>query len=211
MNRPPIANAGKDTTIVLPLDSVLLNGSLSKDPDGTISEWLWKKISGPASFAINAPDSASTIVKNFVTGIYQFELTVTDDAGLSAKDTLTISVVSVGTTEIIFTDVTWMNQCYNSAVPGGCAIDGDSPSYGFYIKDPANVIPDSAKAILSVWVKMDASSIWEQVPNYCWIFGYAYPQTDFTYCLTPEGMSIYSWFYSSENLQGRKGEVKIWF
>jgi hypothetical protein len=207
-----MANAGKDTIIVLPLDRVLLNGGLSKDPDGTLSEWLWRKISGPASFVINAPHSASTIVKDFVTGIYQFELTVTNDAGLSAKDTVMISVVSVSTREIIFTDLTWMNQCYTQPdVPGGCAINGDSPSYGFYIKDTANIFRDSAKAILSVWVKMDASSVWEQVPKYCWIFGYPYPQTDFTYCLTPEGMSIYSWFFSSENLQGRKAEVKIWF
>ena len=52
-NRLPIAIAGPDQVITLPTDSISLDGSASNDPDGTISEWLWKKISGPASFNIN--------------------------------------------------------------------------------------------------------------------------------------------------------------
>jgi len=52
-NKPPIAKAGPDQVTTLPTDSVLLNGSASGDPDGKISEWLWTKNSGPASFAIN--------------------------------------------------------------------------------------------------------------------------------------------------------------
>ena len=49
-NEPPIAIAGPDQVITLPSDSVSLDGSASNDPDGTISDYLWKKISGPASF-----------------------------------------------------------------------------------------------------------------------------------------------------------------
>jgi hypothetical protein len=52
-NKPPIAIAGPDQVITLPTDSVSLDGSASNDPDGTISDWLWTKISGPASFIIN--------------------------------------------------------------------------------------------------------------------------------------------------------------
>ena len=48
-NKPPIAIAGPDQVITLPTDSVLLDGRSSSDPDGTISVWLWTKISGPAS------------------------------------------------------------------------------------------------------------------------------------------------------------------
>ena len=54
-NKPPTAVAGPDQVITLPTDSVSLDGSASNDPDGTISEWLWTKISGPASFAIIKP------------------------------------------------------------------------------------------------------------------------------------------------------------
>src|SRR6186997_1403907 len=62
-NKPPIAIAGPDQVITLPTDSVLLDGSASNDPDGTISEWLWKKISGPASFNIVNTTTAKTIVR----------------------------------------------------------------------------------------------------------------------------------------------------
>ena len=91
-NKPPIAIAGPDQVITLPTDSISLDGSASNDPDGTISEWLWKKISGPASFTIINPATAKTVTKNLIAGLYQFELQVTDNGGLSAKDTLQVIV-----------------------------------------------------------------------------------------------------------------------
>jgi hypothetical protein len=51
-DKSPIAIAGPDQVITLPTDTISLDGSPSNDPDGTISEWLWTKISGPASFNI---------------------------------------------------------------------------------------------------------------------------------------------------------------
>ncbi|MFI5132479.1 MAG: PKD domain-containing protein, partial [Chitinophagales bacterium] len=91
-NKPPIANAGPDQIITLPTDSASLDGSSSSDPDGTISEWLWTKISGPAFYNINTASASRTIVKNLLTGAYQFELKVTDNKGLSAKDTVQVVV-----------------------------------------------------------------------------------------------------------------------
>ena len=81
-NKPPIAVAG---TITLPADSVLLSGSTSHDPDGTIVSFLWSKISGPSSFTIVSPNAEQTWVKNLIPGTYVFELTVTDNDGLSSK------------------------------------------------------------------------------------------------------------------------------
>ncbi len=49
-DKSSIAVAGSDQVVTLPTDSVSLNGSLSSDPDGTISGYVWKEISGPASF-----------------------------------------------------------------------------------------------------------------------------------------------------------------
>ena len=92
-NTAPISNAGPDQVITLPTDNISLDGSASSDPDGTISSYLWKKIEGPASFNITAASSAKTAVKNLVAGAYQFELKVTDDKGLFAKDTVQISVI----------------------------------------------------------------------------------------------------------------------
>jgi PKD domain/Galactose oxidase, central domain len=91
-NKPPIAEAGTDLAITLPKDSVLLDGGTSTDPDGTITFYKWAKIGGPVSANINKPDSSKTIIKNLVMGVYQFELTVTDNGGLSAKDRVQVTV-----------------------------------------------------------------------------------------------------------------------
>ena len=45
-NKPPIANAGADQTVNA-TDSVKLDGTKSKDPDGNISSYSWKEIAGP--------------------------------------------------------------------------------------------------------------------------------------------------------------------
>ena len=95
-NKPPIAVAGPDQVITLPADSVLLDARQSSDPDGMISNWLWAKISGPASFTIIKPADSTTKVKALIAGIYQFEVKVTDDEGLSAKDTVRITVNDPG-------------------------------------------------------------------------------------------------------------------
>ena len=88
----PIAAAGPDQEIDLPLDSVMLDGSGSNDPDGVIREWLWSKISGPASFLFSGTSSPGTTVKNLTAGVYEFALRVRDDDGLSSADTLVIRV-----------------------------------------------------------------------------------------------------------------------
>ncbi len=95
-NKPPIANAGPDQIITLPTDSVSLNGINSSDPDGVINVWLWTKIFGPASFTINNSSIATTKVKNLKAGVYQFELKVTNNGGLYAKDTMQILVNASG-------------------------------------------------------------------------------------------------------------------
>ena len=64
-NKPPISIAGPDQVITLPTDSVSLNGSSSSDPDGKISEWLWTKISGPASFNMNNSSAAKQHLLRF--------------------------------------------------------------------------------------------------------------------------------------------------
>ena len=62
-SKPPTAIAGPDQIITLPTDSISLEGRSSSDPDGTISEWLWTKISGPASFNVIKPSDSTTLVK----------------------------------------------------------------------------------------------------------------------------------------------------
>ncbi len=93
-NQPPVAKAGPDQTIVLPQDSVVLNGDSSLDADGVIRLYNWKKLSGPSSHNIANGNISKTVVTTLVSGIYSFELTVTDDGGLSARDTVQVSVTN---------------------------------------------------------------------------------------------------------------------
>ncbi len=95
MNQPPIALAGPDFTITLPINSVTLDGSKSNDPDGKISGWQWTKISGPSSSNITNANAAQTSVVDLVQGVYLFELKVTDTGALSDRDTIQVTVMAV--------------------------------------------------------------------------------------------------------------------
>src|SRR5664280_2020334 len=90
-NQPPVANAGSDKTITLPTNSVSVSGSGS-DADGTIVSYAWTKISGPSSYSIVNPTSAVTTIKGLVQGVYQFELTVTDNNGATGIDIMQLTV-----------------------------------------------------------------------------------------------------------------------
>ena len=91
-NNSPIADAGQNQAIFLPNDSTTLDGSFSSDADGNISSYAWRKISGPSSFLISDPSVVNPFVKRLTAGLYQVELKVTDDGGLSATDTMQIIV-----------------------------------------------------------------------------------------------------------------------
>jgi hypothetical protein len=90
-NMPPIADAGRDVTIVSLENIVYLNGS-GNDIDGTITAYQWKQIAGPASSSITTDDKPSTEVKRLVAGSYEFELTVMDNNGETGSDTVQVVV-----------------------------------------------------------------------------------------------------------------------
>ena len=90
-NQTPSANAGPDQTITLPVNSVTLSGS-GTDPDGRVVSYSWSRTSGPSQFSIASPSQAQTIINNLVQGVYVFQLTVTDNAGATASDLVTITV-----------------------------------------------------------------------------------------------------------------------
>lgn len=91
-NRPPVAKPGDNITITLPANSVVLDGSTSSDPDGTIETYLWEKLSGENA-GIKEPNKAKTDVVELVQGKYVFKLTVTDNEGASHSDTVSVDVL----------------------------------------------------------------------------------------------------------------------
>ncbi|UBO74946.1 glycosyl hydrolase family 18 protein [Aeromonas rivuli] len=86
-NKPPIANAGKDLGVTGPA-SVTLDGSASRDPEGSAIGYAWVQVSGPAVQLAGANQAQASFNLDGVTQDVNlvFELTVTDADGLKAKD-----------------------------------------------------------------------------------------------------------------------------
>jgi hypothetical protein len=91
-NQAPIANAGTNISITLPVNTVTLNGNASSDPDGSISTYNWTKESGPVQYSFVNAAASSTAVNNLTEGIYSFRLTVTDNKGAVAAATVQVTV-----------------------------------------------------------------------------------------------------------------------
>ncbi|GAC1705699.1 MAG: hypothetical protein NVS9B7_12130 [Flavisolibacter sp.] len=92
-NPGPIANAGHDTTITLPINTIVLTGHGS-DASGIITSYLWRILSGPASYSLDGPTRPQVTLRYLVKGVYKFEFSVKDNKGLSAKDTITVRVMA---------------------------------------------------------------------------------------------------------------------
>ena len=88
----PVAVAGNDQSIILPQDSAYVDGGKSYDNNGSITNFTWTKLSGPVTCTITTAASKTTWIKKLNEGTYVFELTVTNNFKLTAKDTLTIHV-----------------------------------------------------------------------------------------------------------------------
>ena len=91
-NKTPVANAGNDTIIKLPVNSILLDASRSSD-DVSIMTYRWTRLTGPASFKISNANSSQTLVTELTVGEYIIELEVKDNTLKSAKDLLVVDVV----------------------------------------------------------------------------------------------------------------------
>ena len=91
-NQPPTVIAGPDQTIVLPGDTVSLNGSVGDDglPNNTLIT-SWSAVSGPGPVIFADPNAASTSATFSVAGIYVLRFTA-DDTELLSSDDLTVTV-----------------------------------------------------------------------------------------------------------------------
>jgi hypothetical protein len=90
-----VANAGKDTTVALPAQSTVLNGSSSSDSGANIVSYNWAVVSGPAGAKVFSPDQATTNVSGLAGGAYVFLLTVSDDLGNTDTASVKVTVMSV--------------------------------------------------------------------------------------------------------------------
>jgi ribosomal protein L14 len=91
-NIPPTARTENDITITLPLNNTQVHGNTSSDPDGVIVTYSWTQVSGPAAATITNGTAPVATVSNLTTGIYTFELKVTDDDGATSTRTMKVTV-----------------------------------------------------------------------------------------------------------------------
>lgn len=99
VNRPPVANAGADSTVQLG-SSAALNGSASSDPDGDPLSYAWTQTAGATTSIANA-GSALASVQPSAAGTYVFQLRVTDSKGATTVDSTTVLVNPVPVPEVI--------------------------------------------------------------------------------------------------------------
>ncbi|KAK7138600.1 hypothetical protein R3I93_015898 [Phoxinus phoxinus] len=90
-NKPPVADAGPDKELTLPVDRTTLDGSKSTD-DQKIATYHWTKNTGPEGVKIENADTAVAVVTGLQEGEYIFMLTVTDERMLENSDTVSVIV-----------------------------------------------------------------------------------------------------------------------
>ncbi|XP_029022475.1 dyslexia-associated protein KIAA0319-like protein [Betta splendens] len=90
-NKPPVADAGPEKELTLPVDHTTLDGSKSSD-DQKIDTYHWRQSSGPVDVRIENADGALATVTGLEVGEYEFTLTVTDERKLQSTDTVRVIV-----------------------------------------------------------------------------------------------------------------------
>jgi chitinase len=98
VNRKPTASAGADQSVEGPA-SVSLDGSASKDSDGTIASYAWSQVSGTAVTLanVNAAVASFDVVEVTQQETLTFSLTVTDNEGATSTDTVVVTVTPKNT------------------------------------------------------------------------------------------------------------------
>ncbi len=93
VNRKPTAAAGADQSVEGPA-SVSLDGSASKDSDGTIASYVWSQVSGTAVTLANGNAAVASfdVVEVTQQETLTFNLTVTDNEGATSTDTVVVTV-----------------------------------------------------------------------------------------------------------------------
>ena len=93
---PPVAQTGTDQVLTLPENETMLDASGSYTTVGNITKYEWVLVSGNPSAVITDPNMDITRVTHLIEGEYVLEVTVTDSRGMTAKDTMRITVNNAG-------------------------------------------------------------------------------------------------------------------
>lgn len=101
-NLLPLVDAGPNQTIAI--DQTFVNlSAVASSPDGWIVSVLWEKISG-SNGTIQTSDNLDTLISNLTGDRYEYKVTVTDNNGMTASDTMIIDRVNEYLISLVFVD-----------------------------------------------------------------------------------------------------------
>lgn len=93
-NKPPVARAGADRTIILPANALEIQGT-AHDSDGKIASLLWTKVSGGTA-SLSGTVGSKLKIYNLKEGTYVFRLTAKDNDGATKSDDVMVYVKKSG-------------------------------------------------------------------------------------------------------------------
>jgi PKD repeat protein len=139
-NAHPIANAGPDQSLTIG-ETAIFDGAGSSDPDGVIESYEW--VFGDGGTATGA------LVNHVYTakGTYAVTLTVTDDRGATATDTLIVSVTNTPPVADAGPDQTFPANSPAGRIvtlDGSRSLDPDGDALSFVWKDASGAIVGSS-------------------------------------------------------------------
>lgn len=120
----PEADAGPDLVVILPANSVVIDGSASHD-DGVIMTATWQQVSGPSTAGLSGENTLVLTASNLVQGTYKFRLTVTDDDSLIDVDDVFVTVATPEPTANAGPDQAIELPGQNSVTLAGSGTDAD--------------------------------------------------------------------------------------
>ena len=92
---PPVADAGGNQTVT-PGSTVMLNGSNSYDPDGTITSVQWEQVSGATQVSLSNPTGLMTsfTAPEAEGEVLAFKLTLKDDNNQVSEDSANVTIAT---------------------------------------------------------------------------------------------------------------------
>ena len=186
VNQPPVARAGADVTIQLPISQVKLNGGASSDPDGSIAAYAWTKTSGPSGASLSGQTTSQLTVNGLTVGSYTFQLQVTDNQGATSTDEVRVVVQApptpvslwleaecstVGSSWQTITDAAASNGRYVMYPQGNVSKNPPSGNAADQVTFTVNVSQAASYFLLARIRAIDnaRNSFWIKIDNRSWI------------------------------------------
>ncbi|MBI5360562.1 MAG: DUF2341 domain-containing protein [Planctomycetes bacterium] len=181
-NLIPSANAGPDFSVIAGA-TVTLDSSDSVDSDGTITAYSWTQISGPESVTLT--DAAEPQFIPNTSGVYEFQLIVTDDKGVS----------SFPDTTVVFVNSTTNN------IPTAIATASD---YNLIIFESVTLSSADSKDVES----QSLSALWEQIAG-PQVFNAPQTTADITFSPVEPGIYTFRLTVNDGLVSGYPDEISI--